>query len=543
MSAAFGMDEGRIPTMSTAATTTAATDTLLAAVPPRDLDTEAAALGAMLLDPTALAVGLRELQEDFTDPQNALLFGALAEAATALGPGQRLDLPIFEAALRKANLLDRVGGRARLIALCEACGSTGNIGAYINILKNATALRGLRDAAAEALRLAAKPDTRPRKIIRLLERAAAKATARAAGESEGAEKSVLTCLANVKALPVKWLWPSRIPLGKVTLLASDPGLGKTLVTLDVAARKSRGTAWPDAPGEPTAPGSVILLSAEDDIPDTIVPRLAVAGADMTRIVALQGVEYRQGGKGYFNLAHDLPALEDAIQRTPDTRLVVIDPISAYLGGTDSHKNAEVRGLLAPLADLAARHGVAILAVTHLNKAGAGRAMYRAMGSLAFVAMARAGWLIVADATDPKRRLMLSLKSNLAEEPDGMAYHVVPVMLDGIGPVARVEWEPGPVNLMADDALAAAAVDPEERTARESAADWLRTILANGPIKTEDLKREAKDAGMAWATVRRAEKPAGARTRKQGFGAEGAWYWFLPDHAPEDAQHPDLSTLA
>jgi hypothetical protein len=347
-------------------------------------------------------------------------------------------------------------------------------------------------------------------------------------DTETDSQAVLVVLANVTPERLCYLWPARIPLGKVTLFFGDPGVAKSLLTLDMAARVSRGMPWPDLPGERTTPGGVVLLSAEDDPADTIVPRLMAAGADLRRIVVLQAVKHINGSSAYFNLTQDMPALEDAIRRTPDCCFVVIDPITAYLGGTDGHKNADIRGLLAPLAGLAARYGVAILCVTHMNKGAAGRALYRAMGSLAFIAAARAAWLIVEDDKDPLRRLMLPAKMNLAKHPNGLAYRINERLVDSIGPVGYVDWEKEPVLMTADTALAAAAADPEHRTALDTAAEWLRTVLAAGPMTAKAIQDESKSAGMAWPTVRRAQDMAGAKTRKQGFGAEGAWYWFLPD---------------
>ena len=345
--------------------------------------------------------------------------------------------------------------------------------------------------------------------------------------------AVVVAASDVDPERLSWLWPGRIPLGKVTLLFGDPGQGKSLVTLDIAARVSRGLPWPDAPGVSARPGGVVLLSAEDDRADTIVPRLMAAAADRQRINILKAA-LDDGDEKHFNLSCDVPALDYTIRKTPDCRLVIIDPISAYLGGTDSHKNSEVRSLLAPLSDLASRHGVSIVAVTHMHKGGGGRSLYRAMGSLAFIAAARAGWLIIADAANPKRRLFLPSKANLTQEPTGLAYSIQTVPLGDLGPQACVVWESGPVTQTADAALAAAAVDPEQRTAVDSAADWLQEALAAGPVKSTDLKAEAKDAGVAWATVRRAQKDGGAKIRRQGFGPGGEWYWFLPDAATAPA---------
>jgi hypothetical protein len=157
----------------------------------------------------------------------------------------------------------------------------------------------------------------------------------------------------------------------------------------------------------------------------------------------------------------------------------------------------------------------------------GRALYRATGSLAFIAAARAGWLVIEDPDDASRRLFLPANMNLAEQPAGLAFRLVSVPVDGIGEIGRVEWEPGPVTMTADDALAAAAADPEARSARDGAADWLRSALADGPMKAEDLKAAAKEAGIAWSTVKRAQTAVGVKPKRQGFGPGGAWMWALP----------------
>jgi putative DNA primase/helicase len=235
---------------------------------------------------------------------------------------------------------------------------------------------------------------------------------------------ILISMAEVHSRPIEWLWPGRIARGKVTLIAGDPGLGKSFLTLDLAARVSRGSPWPDAPNASAPLGGVVLLSAEDDAEDTIRPRLDAAGADVHRIKLLQAVRhnYRENQKeAVFSLGTDLPALEAAILATPGCRLVVIDPITAYLGETDSHKNAEIRGLFAPLAALAAKHGVAIVCVTHLNKSGSGPAIYRSIGSIGFVAAARAVWAVIKDRDNPRRWLMLPAKNNLAPDALGLAY--------------------------------------------------------------------------------------------------------------------------
>ncbi len=228
-----------------------------------------------------------------------------------------------------------------------------------------------------------------------------------------------------------------------------------MVTLDIASRVSRGAPWPDNSLVKQTPGDVILLNAEDDLADTIAPRLDRAGADDSRIIAIEGVADPERTRP-FCLETDLANLNGVLWQHPEARLVIVDPIAAYLGGVDSHKNSDVRGLLAPLAELASRKRVAVLSVTHLAKSGGPKAVYRAMGSLAFAAAARAVWCVVKDQHDPQRRLFLPGKLNLAQDPDGLAYRI----RDGC-----VAWEADPVRLHADDAFAAELRDANDSRQR------------------------------------------------------------------------------
>ncbi len=341
---------------------------------------------------------------------------------------------------------------------------------------------------------------------------------------------VTVCLADVTPTPVKWFWPSRIALGKLTLIVGDPGLGKSFITLDMAARVSRGMAWPDCPAVYNTPGGVVLLSAEDDLGDTIRPRLDAAGADLLRIKALTTIKRFAPALGKdvfepFSLTKYLPALERTIESVSDCRLVVIDPVSAYLGGTDSHKNADVRGMLAPLSELAARHGVAIIAVNHLRK-GEGPAMYRAMGSLAFIAAARAAYCVSKDKDDPtgKRRLFLPIKNNLGNDRDGLAYCLDDTFSANGQPV--VKWEATPVSISADDALSEDGGRGEEDPSElEEAKTWLADMLAAAPMLAKDVLAQSRQNGISKRTLYRAKKALNVTTTKKGF--DTGWAWRLP----------------
>jgi putative DNA primase/helicase len=341
--------------------------------------------------------------------------------------------------------------------------------------------------------------------------------------------AVLRRVSDIERQELQWLWPARIPLAKLTLFAGDPGLGKSFVTLDIAARVTRGTKWPDGAAATCTSGSLIILSAEDDPGDTIRPRLEAAGADLSKVHVLQAVRRaKPSGETsleQFSLETDLLALQDAVVSFNDTRLIVIDPVSAYLGGIDSHVNAKVRSLLAPLSQMAATTGVAVVAVTHLNKNGSS-ALYRASGSVAFVAAARAVWLFAKNPDDPSQRLMLPGKMNLAPEQSGMGYQ-----LEAKQDVAVVTWGEA-VSVSAD-----AVLEPEgaeRRSERFEAMDWLRGQLADGSVAQRKIKADATREGFSWATLRRAKDALGITTEKTGF--QGAWEWQLKDAHAKGA-HP------
>jgi hypothetical protein len=279
---------------------------------------------------------------------------------------------------------------------------------------------------------------------------------------------------------------------------------------------------------------VIILSAEDDAEDTIRPRLEAAGADLKRVFILDAIREpnRDGGLTTrpFNLTADIERLSDLARKLGDVGLIDIDPITAYLGGVDSHKNAEVRGVLAPLAAMAAETEAAIVCVSHLNKAGGPEAMLRVMGSLGLVAAARAAYLVAKDPEDETRRVFLPMKNSLAEDRGGLAFWVKGKTLENGIETSCVEWGADPVTLTADEAMVVAG-DPEERSEREDAKGFLRGLLKDGPVPSKQVRSDADDAGYSWATLRRAQKALGIEATKEGGqfgGGKQQWLWRLPD---------------
>ncbi len=334
--------------------------------------------------------------------------------------------------------------------------------------------------------------------------------------------AVLVRLSDVEPQPIRWLWAGWIALGKIAIIDGDPGLGKSILTLDLAARVSRGSLMPC--GSPGAlhrqPSGVVLLSAEDDPADTLRPRLDAAGADVSKIVFLEGVRASDGNR-MPNLA-DLAAIEEAILAV-DAKLLVIDPLMAYLGG-DAHRDNEVRQSLGPIAMLAARHGCAVLVVRHLNKSGGSHAVYRGGGSIAIIGAARTGMLVARDPDDEKARVLAPSKNNLAEEPESLRYRV-----EAAGIAAKITWM-GTSKHGARALLEAAAGDAPAASAVSEVGEWLAGELSEGPRLSSEVKSAARGAGLAWRTVERAKAALGVRARRQGEGGargKGAWSWALP----------------
>jgi putative DNA primase/helicase len=340
-------------------------------------------------------------------------------------------------------------------------------------------------------------------------------------------------VSEIVARPVNWLWPGRIARGKVTILAGHPGLGKSQIALAIAAIVTTGGRWPGDRARAER-GSAIIFSAEDDPEDTIRPRLEAAGADLMRCHVIGSVRDRDE-KGNdrvrgFSLVDDLPRLSMHLREIEDGALVIIDPITAYLGATDSHRNAEVRAVLAPLAELAAQHRVAIVAVSHLRKSGDGDAILRVSGSLGFVAAARAAFLAIQDPSDDTRRLFLPVKNNLGDDRTGYAYHIETTLLPTGIETSRIVWALDAVTITADEAL---SVGTAARPKLDAAMDWLGEMLARGPVAQAEIQAAAHTAGHARATVRRAANEIGIDKTKDGYA--GAWVWSLAGMVPPDTE--------
>jgi putative DNA primase/helicase len=262
-----------------------------------------------------------------------------------------------------------------------------------------------------------------------------------------------------------------------------------------------------------------------------LPRLTAAGADADRIhfvnSALIGGEAK-----HFSLVTDLRLLRKAIVRIGDVVLVIIDPVSAYLGvgKVDGRSATDVRGVLTPLKDMAEELHVAVIGIAHFNKRDDIKsALLRVSDSIAYVAAARHVYAVLDDPEDKDAKLFLKAKNNLARDTKALRYgmsvktvgHDTKLGVDINAPY--IVWHPQHVEITANEAMQAAGGHTAKREARE----FLLERLEAGPANSDDIVEEAKQEGIAEKTLRRAKKELGIKSRKQQGSVDGAWTWELP----------------
>ena len=209
---------------------------------------------------------------------------------------------------------------------------------------------------------------------------------------------------------------------------------------------------------------------------------------------------------------------------PDFRLLIVDPISSYLGDSDTHQNSGVRAILSPLCKLAARYRFALLTITHLNKDATGSTLHRVSGSIAFAAMARTIWSVQTDPDDDGQLLFLPIKNNIADAP-GLSFQREPIWLPGFKKsTPRIEWSPSPVFSCPDDLKDKSLT----ATKLEQAELFLEAETSAGRVLGTVLIGKGKDQGIAESTLRRAAKDLGITTQR----IEGRYWWIPPDDEDE-----------
>ena len=328
-------------------------------------------------------------------------------------------------------------------------------------------------------------------------------------------------LSDVEPERVEWLWPRRIPKGKITVLDGDPDNGKSVLTTDLAARVTSGLALPD--GTQTEAAGAVLISAEDGAADTIRPRFDAAGVDPARALLL-------GDEDHFAIPDDLPHLEDAVGEM-GAALVVIDPIMAFFAAdVNSNRDQDARRALTPLKRMAERTGAAVVLVRHLNKTPGGNPLYRGGGSIGIVGAACSGMVVGRHPDDDEIRVLAGQKNNLSLPPKSLAY-AIETAENG---AARIAYKG--VSEATAGQLLRMPEDEEEKSALSEAKDFLLDELRDGPVGAKQVKEDARGADIRERTLKRAKAALGVKSIKE---ADGSWSWTLPrGRAKSDQPPPD-----
>ena len=328
------------------------------------------------------------------------------------------------------------------------------------------------------------------------------------------------CIADVQSHPVEWLWRGWIPRGKVTLVEGDPGLGKSLLTLYLAARITKGLPMPD--GSHCERGSVVIVNAEDGLEDTVKPRLEVAGADIPRCHWLNFS--LEDGQQTLIIPGQMDALKKKIEESKAV-LVIIDPLVAYLEQrVNSWNDQHIRRAMAALSSqIAEPTGVAVVLIRHPNKKEEVKnKIYRGGGSIGIIAAARSALLVTPHSHSPGLRVLSTIKTNLSTPPTPLLFGVERVDYhDADEGMPQIVW-----HGEQSEAAGRAATVPEKVSALEDAKEFLRESLGRRPQKSTQVYRDAHDSKISIATLLRAKTALNIKAVRDGFGDEGAWFWKL-----------------
>lgn len=331
-------------------------------------------------------------------------------------------------------------------------------------------------------------------------------------------------LSEVQPERVEWLWPRRIPKGKITVLDGDPDNGKSVLTTDLAARVTAGLVLPD--GTPTEAAGAVIVSAEDGAADTIRPRFDAAGGDPHRALLV-------GDDEPFAIPDDLPRLERAVVQA-GAALVVIDPIMAFLSGNvNSNRDQDVRRALTPLKQMAERTGAAVVLVRHLNKTQGGNPLYRGGGSIGIIGAARSGMVVGQHPDSEELRVLAGQKNNLSLPPRSLAYGIETAE----NGAARIAYR-GFTEATAAELLRVPD-DEEEKSAISEAKEFLISELRPRPVSAKAIKKSAREADISERTLRRAKQVLGIRSEKE---SDGSWTWSLPDKGSEGGHAPTVGSV-
>ena len=312
-------------------------------------------------------------------------------------------------------------------------------------------------------------------------------------------------MSDVELTPVEWLWKPYLPFGKLSVLQGNPGEGKTYFAMHLAAACTNGKLLPNM--ERMEPFNVIYQTAEDGLGDTVKPRLIEAGADLDRVLVIDDSDVQ------LTLSDE--RIEKAIIEN-NARLVIIDPIQAYLGAdVDMNRANEVRPIFMRLGQVAQRTGCAILLIGHLNKAAGMQSLQRGLGSIDIAAAVRSVLFIGKLKHDPTMRILTHEKSSLAPPGVSLAF--------SLGDEGGFRWV-GEYDITADEMLS--GIEPQRETKTQQAKDLICTLLAGGKqVLSEDIDKAALERGIPGRTVRDAKRELGDALKSKIVEGRKKVFWM------------------
>ena len=468
-------------------------------------------------------------RECFTTPEAGDCYAALAEA-------YRHDRPTiadFSNALR-ANAADWEAAKVFYTDATEAAESgiaAGRLAAEAAaeileaharrraMLAMADAVEAIRGGAAEPIALEAA-------AIELR-----RAGEIAAGRAAIGRRLRVRSAAEIEPKPIEWFWPQRISCGSLAIITGLPGLSKSLLTIDIAARITTGGRWPDGSG--SAPrGGVLLFGTEDDPERVVVPRLIAADADRSLVRIVDGAEQdRQEWLAPVSIDRDIELMRRELNDFPECRAIIFDPLSQFVTA-EENSNAQTRAALAPLVRLAQERNVAIIAVMHMNKKSDSMLVQRIAGASSYGQMARHILLVANDPNDPnvgkdRRRAMIVVKGSYGGENAGQMYRTI----TRSGDVPGIEWIAGTIEADAETFNPKPpGVSREYQEKRSDAVDALAGMLKAGPRPAKEVQQALEEMGYKRRQIDFAKSHLGVETYQEG--SPHRHMWRMPSKAAD-----------
>lgn len=361
---------------------------------------EAALLGCMICDSTLIEEIASTVETDaFALPEHQIIFDGIRDTFSRFGE--------FDLVLLRNQIHDKVseiGGVDYLMKVADSTPSSANWPHYAKIVQDASNRRKLTMAVHQAIRSLSETSMSIDEVLATLQDGLQAVQIVKPGEA--------VLASTIKPKAIQWLWPNRFPIGMTSILAGEMKLGKSQIAMQMGAIVSCGRVWPDG-AVGSEPGGVLIVSGEDDAARAIVPRLKAVDADLSRIKIM---EYP-----CLDLFVSSAKLVAEAKRIPDCKLVIIDPVTSFMGACNQNDNSDVRKVMRDLGDVAVKTNTAIVLVTHLSKKVELGVKLRVLGSVGFTAAARSVWVVFQKGEDAETRVLWPAGANYSDHPTGMQF--------------------------------------------------------------------------------------------------------------------------